>query len=246
MVSEELFRLTVPLSDAKPDIGLAFLPLDSGTFRLPFGVVGILGELSGLDFLLVFSGGKDLRLPARLGVSVMSVRVDVDAMESGLLLLLAGLSFVGVLGVTAGRLFLSDVVDDVEVCLGWSDFVPAGGVTRTLAFEIVDAADVLRDRMLGVTSEAAVKNVELSVIEDDVDVGRTALELGRKPVVELTPRRVDVWERTERNEDAEDFGRSVVVDPVREDTLRREGFGLLGLEISNFVTPSEVREETSE
>ena len=245
MVSDELFRLTVPLSDAKPDTGLAFLPLDSGTFRLPFGGgVGILGELSGLDFTLVFSGGKDLRLAARLGVSVMSVRVDVDAVESGLLLLLAGLDFVGVLG---GRLFLSDVVDDVEVCLSWSGLVPAGGVTRTLAFEIVDAADVLRDRMLGVTSEAAVINVELSVVEDDAEVGRTALELGRKPVVELTPRRVDVWERTERNEDAEDFGRSVVVvDPVREETLRRDGLELLGLEISNFVTPSEVREETSE
>jgi len=68
--------------------------------------------------MLVFSGGKDLRLIARFGLSVASVRVDDDAVELGLLLFATGLNFVGVVGATAGRLFLRDVVDDVEGCLG--------------------------------------------------------------------------------------------------------------------------------
>jgi hypothetical protein len=57
---------------------------------------------------------------------------------------------------------------------------------------MVDAVDVLRDRVEERTSEIAVLKVEASVAVDIDDVGRAALEIGRRPVEELTFRSVEV------------------------------------------------------
>ena len=57
-----------------------------------------------------------------------------------------------------------------------------GGVTRRLAFETTGVADDLHERTVDWTSEPAVMNVEASVVEKDVEVGCTAIRLGRRPV----------------------------------------------------------------